>query len=577
MPELQELLWQAVQFGNDATVRTAVGLWLEEPSTRDERVGRILTLDSSTAVLEPVLSVLTRRRTDLLDEILGRTAPHGRFLYRDSHWLPPVGRHVDRWLPRQQAAAARLLTRAMGDASLRPDQRIAAIRQGALIPELGAAAVRRWTDSPDVLLAEAALAALAGTDRPGEALSTLLERGGDDRARVAVHAVTRAARYVEPSRLAGILRSVLLPEDTSHVARVTSRTEVARIAAALLSVPVAAALVAEACAQPGQHPDVRAACLSVAPRLLGDERAWQMIVSATSGPPALRRTLLRTRPLDLPERHRQRYARLATRICDTEDREVAEAGYAALAHWAPWSPEAAAALAAAVTDLEHRRTWRAAADGLVGLATTVPGTFPALGDALTALVTAEARTDAADDPGAPAVDAGTDRDRPARRRVEHLVERLAVRAVMRPDSARQVAVEAGEVLARHDGFVPGAARLLTDALDLDDDPAAVGEQLSRLARLHEGRPALAERTAAALSRRLGTARRPGTDAALSAAASRLAEEGTQASGLLATTLTTEGGRRTDWPEPWRALLRSLRRHPVPDVRDAALAVRTAEE
>ncbi|MGP3927949.1 hypothetical protein [Streptomyces sp. 8N616] len=617
MPELQELLWQAVQFGNDATVRTAIDLWLEDPRTRDERVGRILALDSSAAVLEPVLSVLTRRRTDLLDAVLASTPPHGRFRYPGGHWLPPVGRYVDRWLPRQQAAAARLMTRAMGDASLQPHQRTAALRQGALIPELGAAAVRRWTDSPDVQLAEAALAALAWTDRPGEAMAMLLERVGDDRARVAAYAATRASRYVEPSRLSGMLRGVLVAgvrgagagsagkggagEGAGASAsaggaggsgvKVTSRKEAARLAATRLPVSEAAALLAEAYELPGQHRDVRAACVAFAARLLGDERAWDMAASAATGAPVLRQAVLRTGPLDLPEHQRARYARLVTAASDTDDREVAESAYGALARWAPWSPDAAGVLAAAVTDLDNRGTWRAAADGLVSLATSVEGAAAALGGVLGALVAADAGAYAGAGAGAgmragagaypapvgPYADAGAGRDRPARRRVEHLVERLAVRAVVRPDGARAVAVETAELLARHGGFVPSAARLLVDALDLDAGPAALGEQLSGLARLHEGRPALAERTSAALRVRLDDARASGTDAGLREVASRLAGDGTHAAGLFAVALTTAGGDRSGWSEPWRDLLRALRRHPTPDVSDAALTAQTAEE
>jgi hypothetical protein len=44
----------------------AVSLWLDEPSTRDERVVRVLELEPSAAVLRPVLHILTHRRTDLL-------------------------------------------------------------------------------------------------------------------------------------------------------------------------------------------------------------------------------------------------------------------------------------------------------------------------------------------------------------------------------------------------------------------------------------------------------------------------------------------------------------------------------
>ncbi|MGW5698469.1 hypothetical protein ACWEWX_49135, partial [Streptomyces asiaticus] len=98
LPELQELLWQAISFGSDATARTAIGLWLEPPAERDARVAELLAHEPSAAVLPPVLAVLTRRRTDLLDLVLGDTPPYGRFLTPGTHWTPPTGRDTGRWL-----------------------------------------------------------------------------------------------------------------------------------------------------------------------------------------------------------------------------------------------------------------------------------------------------------------------------------------------------------------------------------------------------------------------------------------------------------------------------------------------
>ncbi|MBI0300750.1 hypothetical protein JBE04_41465, partial [Streptomyces sp. PRKS01-29] len=98
-----------------------------------------------------------------------------------------------------------------------------------------------------------------------------------------------------------------------------------------------------------------------------------------------------------------------------------------------------------------------------------------------------------------------------------------------------------------------------------------------LARLHATRPALAVRTADALRRRLNTATRPGSDAALLRAARELDEDGGHASGLFAATLTEVAGARTEWAEPWRERLRALRGHPHVDVRDAALRLTTTVE
>ncbi|MEU0806430.1 hypothetical protein [Streptomyces sp. NPDC005970] len=581
MPELQELLRQAIQFGSNDTVRTAVGLWLEDPARRDERVAELLALEPSAAVLPPVLDVLTHRRTDLLDVVLDDTPPYGRFLTPGSHWTPPVGHGIGRWLPRQRAAAARILARAAADGSLRTDQRAGAIAAAARIPDHGAEAALAWTGSDDVVLAEAALAALVWTDRPAEHLPLLLAHAGGDRARVAVYAATRATLFMAPSRLEGLLRGVLAPGEgtsaaaeggTAVPAKVTSRKEAARLAATRLPAPDAAALLADAYHAPGQHHDVRAACVAFATGLLGHESAWELLSAAARGRREPRWAVLRTRPLDLPELHRERYARLIRDVCDTDDPEVVRAGHAALAIWAPWAPDAAAVLVAAATDLDDRAGWQSAADALIDLMAAVPDGMPEdnpLAWVLAALAAADT------DPRTP--DAEPDRDRPARRRIGRITARLAQHSRMRPGTMRPVATAAAELLAGYEPFVADAAQVLVNAVDLDAEPGVLTAALARLARLHATRPALAARTADALHQRLRTAARPGRSEALLRAAQDLGDDGAHASGLFAVTLTEVGGARTTWTEPWRTRLRALRRHPHPDVRDAALLLSTAQE
>lgn len=571
MPQLRELLWQAVQFGNDTTVRQAIGYWLEGSPAKDDAVAEILALEPSAAVLHPVLAVLTERRTDLLDAVLGDTPPYGRFLVAGTDWAPWIGSPVNRWLPRQQAAAARLLARRAGDASLHMHVRTAAITQAAVIPELGAAIVRRFTGSSSVPLAEAALGALVWTDRPGETLPELLAHVGGDRARVAAYAATRSTLYVEPSRLDAPLRAVLLP-DAAAPGKVTSRKEAARLAATRLPVAVAAALLGDTYRRPGQHHDVQAACVAFSTGLLGCEPAWELLEAAAAGGSAVRQAVLRAEPLALAEEHRTRYARLITAVCGSADPETAVRGFGALPQWAPWAPDAAEVLVSAVTDLDNRETWSAAANALVRLA--ISGSAGAgHGDPLARALASLA--DAAALPDEP--DAAPDRDRPARRRVRILAEHLALDARMRAGTTRPVAKAAGELLAGFDEFVPDAAHILINALDLDAEPGVFTAGLVRLVALHEGRPALAGRTAQSLRGRLNTAGQPGTLDALLYAAHHLSTDGGYPGGLFAVALTDTGGRRTQWSEPWREHLRLLRRHAHPDVRDEALQLRVAPE
>ncbi|MGO4760472.1 hypothetical protein AB4212_69545, partial [Streptomyces sp. 2MCAF27] len=103
-----------------------------------------------------------------------------------------------------------------------------------------------WTDSEDVVLAEAALAALARTDRPGDHLPLLLTYAGGDRARVAVYAGTRASQYVAPARLEGLLRGVLAPGEP------TAGATAAAVGVGV-AVEVAPGVAAEVAEQPVPH------------------------------------------------------------------------------------------------------------------------------------------------------------------------------------------------------------------------------------------------------------------------------------------------------------------------------------
>jgi hypothetical protein len=170
-------------------------------------------------------------------------------------------------------------------------------------------------------------------------------------------------------------------------------------------------------------------------------------------------------------------------------------------------------------------------------------------------------------------DAEERRDRPARRRIDYLVARLAQHARSAPGPIRPAALAAGELLAEYDAFVPQAAAIAAFHLDPDADP----ERLDRLAALTEGRPALAARTAKELGQRLQRQAHEGDPDLLLDVARRLTAHGGHGEGLLAAALTEAVGPRTGWVAPWREQLRALRRHPVADVRDAALDQVTAYE
>ncbi|MGW6288599.1 hypothetical protein [Streptomyces sp. NPDC055107] len=563
MPGLQDLLWQAVNYGDAAAARSAAALWLQSPEGRDERVESLLARHPSAIALPDVRRVVTHRRTDLLAAYLDGTPPRGRFLPPGAPWAVEVA-GAERWTPRQQRSAQRAVEHTITDEKLPLYLRTAALAQLAGIPGRGADAVRAWTDDRDVVLAEAALAALAHTDRPADSLPELLAHAGDDRARVAVYTAGRAAAHTRPSRLAPLLAARTGP----GTGKVTSRKEMVRLAAALLPRAEAAGLLADAYGQPGQHLDVRAACVAAGTPLLTDVRVWGMTEDAAGGERALRVAVARAHPTELDPALRPRYARLIQDVCRTDDDTLAALAYTALVPWLPWAPHAAAVLVDAVTDLDRRGRWRPAADALVDAALTTPEAVGALNRALSLLATGET-----------ADDAGVERDRPARRRLGHLARTLSLRAGPNNRPASAVLATAGRTLAAHRDLVPDAVALLARSLDLAGDPDTLHTELVALAALHAGRPALAARTAATVGRRVVGYRgaETGDPDTLLLVVARLAGTGDPAEGLLAAELTVACGLRTGWTGPWRTQLRMLRQHTSDDVRDVAYAEATAEE
>ncbi|MFE6887908.1 hypothetical protein [Streptomyces sp. NPDC057694] len=564
LPELQSKLRAAVEHGDHGTSWDAIDLWLEPRETRDERVAEVLDLVPSAIELPSVATVVAHRRTDLLDRYLEGPAPYGRFLSGKGPWAFPAehyGRAVRGWLPRQQRAYLAQLKALAEDASLDTGRRAEAIRAAADVPEGGREFVRRWAAAPEVPLAEAALGVLG---RTADELPLLLSHAGDDRARVAAYALTQASRQARPSELAPLLDELL----TGDGKKVTSRKEAARLTAVRLPAPQAAHRLARAYADPAAHRDVRAACVAfAADRLLGEDATWEILADAASEGSAavLRRAALRLAVYDVAPDRRARYAALVARIADTagDDTELADAALTALAPWVPWAPQALDALVRLLTDLERRApgVWSAAGAGLV----TAAGGTRAAADALTGAV----RTLMA---AGPAPDAGEGRDRPAHRRVENVAGVLAGAATLDP-AMRPLARELAGVLAADDAFVAPAARVRLAAVDL----SAPGDDLRALARLHEGRPALALRTAERLRERLGRGLRGERvpSAVLLPVARELASAGPLAEGLLAWAVTVAQGEREGWPEPWRDVLRTLRAHLYPDVRDASAQVSTA--
>ncbi|GAA3739919.1 hypothetical protein GCM10022225_23830 [Plantactinospora mayteni] len=557
VPELQRLLRRAIDPKVVSTdFRDAVQLWLDDPATRSDRVAEVLRVDLSTVLIDEVWQVLAASRTDLLDLVLPGPVPVGKFLSAGTRWTPPSTRYAGRWLPRQQRALVELLSRVAADAGTPVHSRAHAIATAARVPEHGHRFVAGWVDSSNVRLAEAALGALPWTDRPAETLPILLAHADGDRARVATYAAGRAVRFVAPSLLPGILGGI-----ATGRGKVTGRKEALRLLARFGG-PESMGPLHDAWRQDGQHRDVRAAVVSAARLRLDQPECWQIVEQAADGSREDLLAVLAQPAEATATMHRRRYAALVVRACGHPDRIVARAAWAGLPDWAPWAGDLVPVVVAAVSDLDSEQIWPTVA-GTVGRLLDTPTADPLVA-ALAALV----RLDGADsDPGGPAA------DRPARRRVETLV-RAAVRwaASAGPERDREHVRAAARLLAAEPEFVPAAGWLFEQLVRLETAvPDELVADLAALAGLLADRPALADRLATHLGGRVTTGGGTWSAAVLLDAAARLADRPDPAGALFALALARAGGRY-GWSRPWRDLLHRLRRHPVPDVRSAALDV-----
>jgi hypothetical protein len=605
VPELQAALEKALHGKSDNVIHQAIGHWLRPPRTRAERVEHVIAVDRSSVVLPAVLDVIATQRTDLLDSVLSRAVPSGRFWRRPVIFVPAVRRSWSRrWTATQRTAYLRLLHRAATDHSLRESHRAGAVRLIGDVPSTSAGELRPYLRATEPLIRRMALTAVAWTASPQTVLGDLLGYATGDDAHVAVYAATRAARFTPPSALPAALEPVLAG------GKVTARKEAVRLLAHHRA-PGAGDVLARAWDQEGQHRDVRAAIASAARRFLDLPVGERILAEAVGGPRDLARQVLGAAPLTVEPRHRARYADLVVRAARATDPEVRGEALRRLPSWASWSPEAAGTLAAQVRDLTETVTWRAALDGLVTCAVTGDART-ALRDAIAALAAAlesggaaaderdgDAAVESADAPAGESADAPADeaaddsvgvepeRDLPAAQRLDAAVAALTRAAWADRDHADPVLAAVDEALPEPLGALLAAYTLRWDR------PGTLTAVLDRPA----GSVFAAAEVAAALAARLGTGEPfagiptryghgaaalgpyadPADPAEVLPHATAAAGRGDLAGGTAAVALTHACGPRAGWPVPWRRLLRALRAHPHPDVAYLAHRVHTSTE
>ncbi|MEU6312999.1 hypothetical protein [Streptomyces sp. NPDC047014] len=582
VPALQERLAHALLLCPAADFGRLAGPWLADPATRGARVARLLEQDPSAAVTAPVLAVLATDRTDLLDLALGEAVPPGRFPAPGASRALPGLRHAARWLPRQQRAAVRLVGAAVADADRPLDERAALLRAVGPVPVHGAALAARYLppprtpeapEAPDAadapvaphpVLVRAALEASGRADDPAAALATLLALAGADGAGTVWAAAGRVANRTRPGLLAPVLEEVLTRE---HGVKVTVRKTAARLTARHLPPRRAVPLLTAVARDPRTHVDVRVVVTGLATGLLGTPGAWELLEdTVTDGPPAARLILARRSPPDLAAAHRARYGMLLARLAEVDDEEVAGEALGALPEWAAHAPGAVAVLSERCTDLtSSEKAMRTAFYRLrdllgSGLPHPLGGAEP--GSLLHGVVTRLVAAVAAGERGGAAPHEGG--DLPARRRLEQLADGLYGAPGLYAPLARLL--DGTPELARL------RAGLLARAVDLGAPAAEQAAALRLLVAAVRERPVLAGELAGVLYEQHCRGPRVGSpDGTLDVLAAL--NGGGLAEGLFAVALTSALGRRHQWPERCRTAVLGLRRHPEPEVRDAAYAVR----
>ena len=532
---------------SDEVVREAISLWLAPPPTRDQRVADVLRADRSTITLPEVAHVVAWRRTDLLDDVLRRSM-HGRFLTRGVQLVPGFDGGFDRWLPRQVAAYAALLTKIATTTRLPAWERASATR--SLARTVGdATLVRSLSTDAEVSVAEAAVAGLAHVEDPTSVLPDLVRLADTDRARVAVPAITRAVRFLRPDDVPAVVRSLLASP------KVTTRKEAVRLLAGH-RVPGAARLLLDTWSVPDQHRDVRRTVAAAARFHLDAADAWQVLDHAVDDP-EVATAVLGLPAMSVARSHRPAYAALVQRVAESDDPDTARLGLDALPHWLAWRPGAVDLLVELVTDLDRTGVWDRALTALVRGCTLTGAAAP--------LVAVAQSLVAADDDSRD----GPHRDRPARWRLADLVHQLHQEAI--GGLNRPLATELGESLATTRPDL--AIRLLAVGIDLADDTTA-DLMLERIC-------GLATRTS------LATVAHRAVRHQVAREAHRLPGRAEELVGRLpiddfahaavALAVATAAGEVHGWSAPLQALVRALREHPDPDVRSAALDVRLAHE
>jgi len=550
---LQELLGAATQASDTQVAIKAIRKWVDVPGKRSERLEELVRDDASTVHVAPVFALISRYRQDLLDIALDPGRRRGRFERSAGQSMTLVTTGFHRWHPRQWSRYAELVQGVISSEETSIG-RASGLRTLSRIPEVDPAIIGGFVASDDVVLAEAALGGLAWGEAPGDHLPTLVAYAGTDRARVAMYAAARAARFATPQQVDKTLRDLLLDDS----AKLTSRKSALRILGDTRP-PGALATLAEVWSRRPLHRNVLIAVASAMRAFPDEPLTWEVLEAMAAGSADEADALLGASTFSAwPAQERARLARLVGPLVHHGSSGTRRAAWENLAIWRQWAPELSDLISPTIGDFASVSDWRRAVaqlDLLVN-AGEVPGLL------------LEVVADLASRPVPPEMDAGPLRDSPSSQRLTAIAD-----TAPRTDAGRSAFRDAcAELLDQ--GFGIEATLFAVAAIDWST-PVEGLEHLHRILSDLDVGSATASRVLPR-TMRAGTNRSQWSEVDLHPHAARFASTD-DVGAILALALVAAAGPVQGWPEEWRSLLRVLRQHPDGWVRAGASRIFTHSE
>ena len=518
-PKIEQRLQALTSNSQEWDAKNAIRYWLSHPKKRAERVEELLRQDPSAIAVPSVLSVVGRRRQDLLDPYLQKKPTRGTFLSGDTIYVLPLYGDFHLWLPRQQEAFAEIHSLVYSDQERTLASRAHSIRLVGELCFLSHEPFERYFEHSELALREAAL----GATRSPE---PLLAHLNSQEARVAAYRLARLVRDSRPERAKEL---VMLGLERPN--KLTAKKELYR----LLGVLREFAPLAEAWREEGQHRDLRVAILHAWQEMLDLAEARELFQEAFRAEDHwLVRAALAVPRNALPQDHRVEWVEQIQTLVGHPEPTLGAVVWIKLRSWAAEAPERLALTAVeGLTDLDST-AWRQAVELLLSCAMVQDGHLARSARLLMAQ-DSEVREG---------------RDLPARQRLRHLVNRARAEE---DDSLRKQLLKEFAGVSLPEAWQRFTVRASTDSWAEMASEVETFEEMEALlsaVKLEVARPSWEPDDVIKVARELAVAESP--------TARRLAVD-----------LLAHAGTRTRWNETCRKLLEQLRRDDYSGVAERA--------